>query len=138
MKAALTVWNSRVSPVFDVSREAVILVIEKGMVGARNTKNIEAPTTALKIDRLIELGVDTLICGAISEPLHKELTSRGVKVFGFVAGGIDAVVQALVAGTLPAPALSMPGCCGRQNRFRGGRGKGGGRGEGWGRKTNQP
>jgi predicted Fe-Mo cluster-binding NifX family protein len=137
MKAALTVWDGRVSPVFDVSREAVILVIEKGILGARSTENIEAPTTALKIDRLIELGVGTLICGAISEPLHAELTSRGVKVFGFVAGEIDEVVKALIAGTLPAPALSMPGCCGRQNRFRGSRGQGDGRGAGWGRKTNE-
>ena len=132
MKAALTVWDGRISPVFDVSREAVILTIEKGVVSARRTENIEAPTAALKIEKLIELGVDTLICGAISEPLHRELTLRGVKVFGFVAGEIDEVMQALIAGTLPASALSMPGCYGRQNRFRGGRGKGGGRCGGWG------
>jgi predicted Fe-Mo cluster-binding NifX family protein len=132
MKAALTVWDGRISPVFDVSREAVILTIEKGVVSARRTENIEAPTAALKIEKLIELGVDTLICGAISEPLHRELTLRGVKVLGFVAGEIDEVMQALIAGTLPASALSMPGCYGRQNRFRGGRGKGGGRCGGWG------
>jgi predicted Fe-Mo cluster-binding NifX family protein len=132
MKAALTVWDGRVSPVFDVSREAVILTITNRAVGVRSTENIEAPTAALKIERLIVLGVDTLICGAISEPLHRELTLRGVKVFGFVAGEIDEVVQALIAGALPASALSMPGCFGRQNRFRGGRGKGGGRCGGWG------
>ena len=132
MKAALTVWDGRVSPVFDVSREAVILTIANGAVGGRSTENIEAPTAALKIERLLVLGVETLICGAISEPLHRELTLRGVTVFGFVAGEIDEVVQALIADTLPAPALSMPGCCGRQNRFRGGGGKGGGRCGGWG------
>jgi predicted Fe-Mo cluster-binding NifX family protein len=132
MKAALTVWDGRVSPVFDVSREAVILTITNRAVGVRSTENIEAPTAALKIERLIELGIETLICGAISEPLHRELTLRGVKVLGFVAGEIDEVVQALIAGTLPASVLSMPGCFGRQNRFRGGRGKGDGRCGGWG------
>jgi predicted Fe-Mo cluster-binding NifX family protein len=132
MKAALTVWDGRISPVFDVSREAVILTIKKGIVVASSTENIEAPTAALKIDRLIGVGVGTLICGAISEPLHWELTARGVKVFGFVAGEIDEVVQAFIAGTLPASTLSMPGCYGRQNRVRGARGKGGGRCGGWG------
>jgi predicted Fe-Mo cluster-binding NifX family protein len=82
----------------------------------------------------MELGVETLICGAISEPVHRELTVRGVKVLRFVAGEIDEVVQAFIAGTLPAPALSMPGCCARQNRFRGGRARGGGPGNGWGPK----
>jgi hypothetical protein len=48
-------------------------------------------------------------------------------VIGFVAGEIDDVVEAFLAGTLPTPALSMPGCCGKQNRLRGDRGRGGAR-----------
>lgn len=112
MKAALTVWDGRMSPVFDVSREALLLTIESGSVAARCVENIATPTAALKLDRLTELGVETLICGAISEPLHYELTTRGVNVIGFVAGEIDEVVETFLAGTLPTPALSMPGCCG--------------------------
>jgi predicted Fe-Mo cluster-binding NifX family protein len=133
MKAALTVWQGRVSPVFDVSREVLVLTIEDGAVGPRSTESIDTPTAAKKIDRLVEMGVETLICGAISEPLHHELTVRGVKVIGFVAGEIAEVVEGFLAGTLPTPLLSMPGCCGRQNRFRKGRGGGGGgRGDGAG------
>jgi predicted Fe-Mo cluster-binding NifX family protein len=128
MKAALTVWEGRVSPVFDVSREVLVLTIEDGAVGTRSHESIETPTAAKKIERLMEIGVQAVICGAISEPLQHELTVRGVKVIGFVAGEIDEVVASFLAGTLPTPLLSMPGCCRRQNRFRGGRG--GGRGDG--------
>lgn len=134
MKAALTVWDGRVSPVFDVSREALILTIENGAVVARCSEKIETPTAALKLDLLIELGVETLICGAISEPLHHELTTKGVKVICFVAGEIDEVMATFLADGLPTPALSMPGCCGRQNRFRGGRGPRDRRGHGRRRK----
>ncbi len=137
MKVALTVWDGRVSPVFDVSRQAAILTIEHGALTGQSHVSIETPTPALKTERLIELGVDTLICGAISEPLRRELVARGVQVLGFVAGEVDEVVRSFVAGALPTAALSMPGCCGRQHRFRGGRGQhgaGGGRGEGWGRR----
>lgn len=124
MLVAVTVWNGRVSPVFDVSREALLFAVEGAAVSARRNESIESPSAALKIDKLIEFGVETLICGAISEPLHWELTARGVVVFGFVAGEIDEVVEAFIAGGLPAAALSMPGCCGRRNRFRrGGRGR---------------
>ena len=136
MKVALTVWDGRISPVFDVSREAAILTIENGALARHGHASIETPTPALKIERLVGLGVDTLICGAISEPLRQELVARGVRVLGFVAGEIDEVVRSFVAGALPTDALSMPGCGGRQRRFRGGRGRhgaGGGRGGGWNR-----
>jgi predicted Fe-Mo cluster-binding NifX family protein len=134
MKAALTVWDGRMAPVFDVSREALILTIEDGAITSRSIENIETPMAPLKLERLTELGIQTLVCGAITEPLQHELSVRGVKVIGFVAGEIDEVVKSLLDGTLPTRALSMPGCCGRQNRFRGGRGRGGWRGGGCGRK----
>ncbi len=132
MKAALTVWEGRVSPVFDVSREALILTVEAGELTDRYTENIIATTPALKVERLLELGVETLICGAISEQMQHELSVRGVTVLGFVAGEIDEVLRAFVSGQLPAPSLSMPGYCGRQHRFRGGRGSGRGAGRGKG------
>jgi predicted Fe-Mo cluster-binding NifX family protein len=118
MRAALTVWEGRVSPVFDVSREAEILTVEKGELVARYLENIEAPTSTLKVNRLLDLGVDTLVCGAISEPVQRELTTRGVRVLGFVAGEIDEVLRAFLAGSLPAPALSMPGYYGKQKGSR--------------------
>ena len=131
MKAALTVWNGRISPVFDVSRKALILGIDQGAVGTRFEENIETPTAELKLDRILELGIETLICGAISEPLHHELTSLGVKVIGFVAGEIEEVLKTFLEGALPTPELSMPGCCAKGNRFRGGCGRAGRHGHGW-------
>jgi predicted Fe-Mo cluster-binding NifX family protein len=119
VKAALTVWNQRISPVFDVSRQAVVLTIEDGTVTRRRRHGIATPSGAQKIERLGGLGVDTLICGAISAPLHQELMARGIRVFAFVAGEIEEVTEALVKGALPTPALSMPGCAGRWDRSRG-------------------
>lgn len=127
MRVAFTVWDGRMAPVFDVSREALILTIEEGTVVSRSTENIEAPMASLKVERLTKLGVQTLVCGAISEPLQHELSMRGVEVIGFVAGELDEVVESFLAGSLPSRELSMPGCCGRQRRFRGRRGHGGGR-----------
>jgi predicted Fe-Mo cluster-binding NifX family protein len=121
MRAALTVWDERISPLFDVSREAVILSAKDGILVERRTERIDAPTAALKVARLLELGVNTLVCGAISEPLQRELTSRGIRVFGFVAGELGQVERALVAGALPTPALSMPGCHCPRSRLHGGR-----------------
>lgn len=135
VKVALTIWEGRISPVFDVSREAVILTIENGVVTTRCHENISTPTTALKPDRLARLGVKTLICGAISESLHRELTARGVNVLGFVAGEIDEVVATFLAHALPSAALCMPGCCAKRKRPRSRRG--GRLGGGTGRQRRQ-
>jgi len=134
MKAALAVWDGRVSPVFDVSREVLVLTFEDGLVSSRRNARVDAPTAALRADRLKDLGVETLICGALSEALHRELTSRGVRVIGFVAGKVDEVVAAFLAGRLRGAAFSMPGCCGQQHRFRGGCGGAGKRGNGRNRR----
>lgn len=131
MIVALTYWDGRIAPVFDVSRRALLLTVEGGRVTSRRTAGIEAPTAALKVERLVGLGVDTLICGAISRPLHRELADRGVKVLAFVAGEVGEVEGSFLAGALPSATLAMPGCGGRRCRFRGARG--GGRGAGWGR-----
>jgi predicted Fe-Mo cluster-binding NifX family protein len=118
MKAALTVWSGRVSPVFDVSREAVVLAIEDGSVAALSRESIETPNASLKVDRIVGLGIDVLVCGAISEDLRRELCDRNVTVYGFVAGEIEEIISALLAGTLSTRALSMPGCHRRRQRRR--------------------
>ncbi len=122
-RVAITVWEGRVSPVFDVSREAVILTVEDMAVTDRCQVSIQAPTPRLKLDRIAALRVQTLICGAISEPLHRELTAVGVNVQSFVAGEIDQVIGSFVTGNLPSQVLTMPGCRGQQNRFRHRRGR---------------
>lgn len=140
MRAALTVWEARISPVFDVSREAVVLDLEGGALRGRASVSIDTPNPARKVERLLQLGVQTLICGAISAPLQRDLQAQGIQVLGFVAGAVEQVVRAFVAGELPQPALTMPGC-GQQRRRRGrrrvGSGRGGGRSGGRGRGDEQ-
>lgn len=124
-KVALTIWEGRISPVFDVCREALVLSVEKGAIAARTREIVEASNDAAKVRRLEALGIQTLVCGAISEPLRREIEARGVRVIAFVAGEVEEVVRAYLDGALPDPGLSMPGCRGgmRGARRRQGRGR---------------
>jgi predicted Fe-Mo cluster-binding NifX family protein len=128
-KVALTVWDGRVSPVFDVFREALLVDVERGQVVSAETKAVVNDNPLLKIQQLLEGNVDTVICGAISESLFEELAARGVRVVSFVAGDVDAVLAAFLEGKLPSPELSLPGCSGRRarRRFKGARNRGRGR-----------
>jgi predicted Fe-Mo cluster-binding NifX family protein len=72
---------------------------------------------------LVELGVGTLVCGAISRPLHDMVASQGIRVVPFVTGDLDKVVQAWLNGELARDAFCMPGCCRRRHRFQRMRGR---------------
>ena len=123
MKLALAVWNGRISPVFDAAGHLLVLEVEKGQVVSRQEHGMGTDEPFQKTARLAELGVETLVCGAVSRPLAEMIAARGIRLIPFVAGGTEEVLAAFLAGALPSPDMAMPGCCGR--RMRHGRGGGG-------------
>lgn len=127
MKLAVADWNGRVSPVFDVARNVAVFDIQDGAIVSRHNEPMLSDDLLAKAARLAELGVDTLVCGALSQPLAAVLTSRGVRPIAFIAGTVEEVVEAYLTGRLESAQLAMPGCGGR------GRGLGRGLGRGMGR-----
>lgn len=118
MRVALTVWEGRVSPVFDVCREALILDIENQLVVASSKQTLLTTDLRSKAQRLVDCCVDTLICGAISNEVLRELESLQIRVITFVSGEANAVVAAFLAGDLPHPSFTMPGCTQQRKSIR--------------------
>ena len=131
MKLALTSWNGRISPVFDVARQVLVCEIEGGRVIARHQAALPIGDPQAKVRRLCELGAQALVCGAVSRPVAAMLADSGIRVDSFTAGGVDDVLAAWLEGRLPDPAMDMPGCCGRRRQCGRGRGRRAG-GRGWG------
>lgn len=124
MRVALTIWNGRISPVFDVASRFLFLDIENNVIKARNEEGYDDIDCVRKVARIAGAGVKVMICGAVSRPLFDMLTASGIEVFPFITGSIDEVVEAYMKGNLSAPALAMPGCCGRMRQRQGRRGRG--------------
>lgn len=114
MKLAVTIWTERVAPVFDVSRQ--LLIIEKDEAGVFTQTEVEIPSTNAmdRISFLMSLNVDELICGAISKPVYLSVLQNDIKVYPFVAGAIDEVIEVWKTGHFNNLSYSMPGC-GRGN-----------------------
>jgi predicted Fe-Mo cluster-binding NifX family protein len=112
-KIALAVWNNRISPVFDASRTILVVHLEKETVIGRELEVFDNDNPVYKLRRLSDLGIHTLICGAISRELAQMLIARGIKTLPFVTGAVDEVLAAYLAGGLPSLRFSMPGCRGR-------------------------
>jgi predicted Fe-Mo cluster-binding NifX family protein len=118
MKVALAVWNGRISPVFDVSRQLQIMDVQDGRVINRVTVHFANDHPVHKVQRLLDMEVDILLCGAVSRQMAAVLDSYGIRRHDFIAGDIREVVDAYIRGALPSAEMSMPGCFARRNRRR--------------------
>jgi predicted Fe-Mo cluster-binding NifX family protein len=122
VRVAIPIWNERVSPVFDAARRLVLVDVEGGTEQARREEVIQECFVAQRARRLTELGVNVLICGAISRQLAAVLAASGITVIPWTAGPVEEVLVAYLNGRLPDPRWLMPGCGIRRQRHRGGRG----------------
>jgi predicted Fe-Mo cluster-binding NifX family protein len=120
MKAAFSVWNNRVAPVFDVARQIHVVEAESGRIVAETQEVLGQAMPAQKARRLADLGVEILICGAISRGFQALVGAYGVRVVPFIAGDLHDVIGAWMTGRLKSPLLAMPGCWGRRHRCKGG------------------
>jgi len=128
-RIAIPTWNGRVSPVFDTASR--LIVVEMGEKGeySRFEADISEHFPRSKMTRLTELGVDTLICGAISGQLAHMITNADINLIPWISGLVEDVLQAFLKGTLFDLRFMMPGSAGHW-----GKGPGGGQGRGMGRR----
>ncbi len=121
MKIAIPHWQGRLSPVFDVCGR--VMVVETD--GRHEIGRSEAAVTGIDpLDRvrlLSALGVDVLICGAISRYLEAALAAAGIHVLAEVCGPVEAVLAGFLARGRTASCHRMPGCRRRQRRHGHGR-----------------
>lgn len=123
MTVAIPIWQDRVSPVFDAASR--LLVVRRGR--ARELERKEFALGAVASDALartvLDIGVDVLLCAAISEPLRFALERGGVRVEDNLCGEVESLLRAFNAGTWRDPKFQMPGC-GKQREFRAQRSRG--------------
>jgi predicted Fe-Mo cluster-binding NifX family protein len=123
MKAAFSIWDNRIAPVFDVARHICLVQAAPGGVIQKSQEELMGDAPVQKVLRLMELGADTLVCGAISRPVLEMFSGYGIRVFPFVAGELQRVIDAWLRGALDGDRLAMPGCRGRaRGRMHAGRG----------------
>jgi predicted Fe-Mo cluster-binding NifX family protein len=90
MNTAFSCWNNRIAPVFDNARQVLLVRVDSGRIIGEEQQVLPGDLPVQKALRLAELGVGTLVCGAISRPLHGMVIAYGIRVIPFVAGDLRA------------------------------------------------
>ena len=109
MRIAIPTCEGGVSPVFDVAKQLLLFDVENRREVTRTQVSLGNLNRDSNASQVVDLGTDTLICGAISQPLESFLRSAGVDVIPQTCGGVEEVLHAFVAGNLDEDLFAMPG-----------------------------
>jgi predicted Fe-Mo cluster-binding NifX family protein len=107
----------RVSPVFDVAKQLLLVDIENSTEVSRKTTKIDDTDLMGRVRYVEDLKVDLLICGAISRPLTQILEAKGIEVIGQICGNTEEILQAFLKDGLDDQSFLMPGCRIRRREF---------------------
>jgi len=109
MKIAIPVWEGKVSPVFDTASRLLVFDVEDAREIKRFQTSLDEKDLGRRCSRIKGLGIELLICGAISSQFRDMLMASGVKVISWISGQTEEVVKAYLNGKLCDPKFLMPG-----------------------------
>jgi len=109
MKIAIPVWGDKVSPVLDTASTLLVVELEDQKEASRFETYLDEQDLSRRCIRIRRLGIDTLICGAISRGFSKILEGSGIHVVPGISGHPEDVLDAYVNGNLFRSKFFMPG-----------------------------
>jgi predicted Fe-Mo cluster-binding NifX family protein len=121
MRAAFSIWDNHIAPVFDTAEQIRFIDVKSGKAGQWSQIVLPKDLPLQKILRLVEIKVDILLCGAISREMHRLMDLYGINVIPFVTGSLEEIFDAFISGNTDWSAFAMPGCMvpGKRRRSRG-------------------
>ena len=118
----MPVFQDHISPLLDVSNRFAIFEVAGGEIIQKMVLSINEENELLRVDRLKELGVSTVISSAVSGHVSRIICDRGLKLIPWISGPVDEIIERYVSNC-PLPCCAgYPGGCAR-------RGSGAGRGK---------
>ena len=127
MKVAFPINNKIIAATFDFASHLLIVTYRNKNILDKTTVKINEPLPSLRAARLKKLHINTLICGAISNPLATMIWHLDINIISGISGEVDIVLKEFLNGGNDLSHYTLPGftgrhwkgCCRRkQNRIK--------------------
>lgn len=117
MQVAIPIWDQRISPVLDAASSLWLTKIddESQTIHWQIKVSLLATQPTTRAREIAELGINVLICGAVSQFLEQLLRSQGIQVITRKCGMASQVLDAYRQGQLDDIAYALPGCQSHQS-----------------------
>ena len=123
-RVAIPIWQGRVSPVLDTAERLWICDVDSTHHSTPRLVELTPADMRRRTEFLRNLGIATVLCGALSRPLHSLLLGAGISVWPWLTGAVEEVLAAYSEGRLDMDRYLLPGCRRRQRgRSMGTRGR---------------
>ena len=109
MRIAIPTWKGRVAPLFDTASRLLVVEVDEEGEYSRFETDISEHFLHSKAMRLREMGIDTLICGAISEQGARMIATTGIALIPWISGQVKEVLQAFLRGNSLGTQFLMSG-----------------------------
>ena len=100
VRISIATCQDRVCPRFDRADTLIVIDVRDGREETREVLDISAWAAHGRAPRIAQLGVDQLICGALSNFDEAGFDESPVRLIPRVAGPVDTVIEAIVSGTI--------------------------------------
>lgn len=117
-RIAIPIWDGRVSPVLDTAERLWVCEVDSQPQGPARMIEVSHADVRQRAVFIRDLGIHTLLCGALSRYLHNLLLNAGVAVRPWLTGKIEDVAAAYAEGRLSGDSFLLPGCRRRRQRGR--------------------
>ena len=117
MRAAKSLWENCISPVFDVSKYFLLIDISDSAVTQLITLRFESALPFDRAEKLAEWETKVLICGAISQTYAMAVQAKNIEIISNDFGPVEEVLHMYVNGHY------YDDCAGKQKRKRHRRGR---------------
>ncbi len=97
---ALSIFGNRISSRLDVSEKLMIVKVENNTVKNKETLLLDCADILKKLDTLVKLKPDVLICGGLTNLCEKKLRNYNIKVIPWIKGDTEYILKLYLEGLL--------------------------------------
>ena len=99
-RIVISTFRNRISSRLDSSDEVLLISVEDGSVSNRKTVRILPSSLLDKIQQIVELNPDVLICGGLTQFCNNKLENSSIKVIPWIKGNTEEVLKQFLDGQL--------------------------------------
>jgi len=91
-KVAIPIYGDRISNRLDCSENIMLVTVENGIIKEREIIRLVLTNSLDRINTLIELGTDVLICNGITKFYSNKLKDSNIKVIPWICGDVEEIL----------------------------------------------
>ncbi len=99
-KIIIPVFGNRISPRLEYAKSFQLITIENNKIIAKESVMILANNILERINMLINLKPDVVICNGLSELYREELVKNHIRIIPWINGNVETIIKKYLNKTL--------------------------------------